>query len=160
MNVYLPIAEVSVNAFLLLGLGGMVGAQVGTRLGAKLKAEKVIADLSQSRISITTDFDGSEIPIFGAVKRDVPIDSDAPLQVLITVEGPSESIIFRRKAMRFGIGVNTDAVEVDAAPSFYAIATSARWGDVISDVEDLRHHVSTPRAIRSVGADIHDSETF
>ena len=29
MNVYLPIAEVSVNAFLLLGLGGMVGVLSG-----------------------------------------------------------------------------------------------------------------------------------
>ena len=30
MNVYLPIAEVSVNAFLLLGLGGFVGVLSGT----------------------------------------------------------------------------------------------------------------------------------
>lgn len=29
MNIYLPIAEVSVNAFLLLGLGGMVGVLSG-----------------------------------------------------------------------------------------------------------------------------------
>ena len=29
MQIYLPIAEVSVNAFLLLGLGGMVGVLSG-----------------------------------------------------------------------------------------------------------------------------------
>ncbi len=29
MNIYLPIAEVSVNAFLLLGLGGIVGILSG-----------------------------------------------------------------------------------------------------------------------------------
>ena len=125
-----------------------------------LHAEEVVADLSQSRISITTDFDGSEILIFGAVKREAPIATDSDLHVLITVEGPSEPLTVRRKARRFGIWVNTDAVEVDSAPSFYAIATSAPWEDVITDVEDLRHHISTPRAVRSVGATIAGSEAF
>ena len=125
-----------------------------------LHAEEVVADLSQSRISITTDFHGSEILIFGAVKREEPIPTDDPLEVLITVEGPSEPLTVRRKARRFGIWVNTDAVDVDEAPSFYAVATSAPWNDVITDVEDLRHHISIPRAIRSVGATISGSEAF
>lgn len=125
-----------------------------------LRAEEVVADLSQSRISITTDFDGSEILIFGAVKRETPIANDSPLQVLITVEGPSEPLTVRRKDRRFGIWINTDAVEVDGAPSFYAIATSAPWSAVISDVEDLRHHISIPRTVRSVGATITGSQNF
>ncbi|MYA88509.1 MAG: hypothetical protein F4X97_08675 [Boseongicola sp. SB0662_bin_57] len=125
-----------------------------------LDAEEVVADLSQSRISITTDFDGSEILIFGAVRRETPIPADDPLQILITVEGPSEPVTVRRKARRYGIWVNADAVDVDSAPSFYAVATSAPWNEVISDVEDLRHDISTPRAIRSVGATIAGSEDF
>lgn len=129
-------------------------------LPASLGAEEVVADLSQSRISITTDFDGSEILIFGAVRRETPIPAEGPLQVLITVEGPSEPISVRRKARRYGIWINADAVEVDSAPSFYAVATSAPWNEVISDVEDLRHDISTPRAIRSVGATIAGAEDF
>ena len=124
------------------------------------KAEEVVAGLSQSRISITTNFDGSEILIFGAVKREAEITEDPPLQVIITVEGPSKPITVRRKEKRYGIWVNTDAVDVDEAPSFYAVATSAPWDEVISDVEDLRHHVSIQRAIRSVGATIEGSEDF
>ena len=124
-----------------------------------LQAEEVLADLSQSRISITTDFDGSEILIFGAVKRDTPA-SGAPLQVLVTVEGPTEPVAVRRKEKRFGIWVNTDVVDVDEAPSFYAIATSAPWDQMLTHVEDLRHHISTPRAIRSVGSTIAGTEDF
>ena len=123
-------------------------------------AEEVVAGLSQSRISITTDFDGSEILIFGAVKREDAIVDEPPLQVLITVEGPSHSVAVRRKAKRFGIWVNTDFVEVDRAPTFYAVATSAPWDEVIRDTEDLRHKVSTLRAIRSVGSTIQGSEDF
>ena len=122
-------------------------------------AEEVVAGLSQSRISISTNFDGSEILIFGAVKREDPIP-ESPLQVLIAVEGPSEPIDVRRKARRFGIWINTDAIEVDRAPSFYAVATSAAWKDVLLDIEDLRHRISIRRAIRSVGATIPGSRDF
>jgi uncharacterized protein (TIGR02186 family) len=125
-------------------------------------AEEVVAGLSQNRISITTNFDGSEILIFGAVKREAAIPDDASLEVIVTVAGPSQPIVVRRKEHRFGIWVNVDAVEVDAAPSYYAVATSGPWDAVISDVEDLRHKVSINRAIRSVGApmEIEDSQSF
>ncbi|MCC1492838.1 TIGR02186 family protein [Cognatishimia sp. F0-27] len=115
-------------------------------------AEEVVLGLSQDSVSISTAFDGSEILIFGAVKRENPIPDGPPLEVVITVAGPLQPLTVRRKEKRFGIWVNTAAVEVDAAPSFYAIATSGPWGDVISDTEDLRHKISIPYAIRSVGA--------
>ena len=123
-------------------------------------AEEVVAGLSQSRISITTNFDGSEILIFGAVKREEPIPQSPPLHVLVTVEGPSEPLTVRRKSKRLGIWINTSAVEVDEAPSFYAVATSGQWSEVIDDIEDLRHKISTHRAIRSVGAEIAGSQEF
>ena len=129
-------------------------------LPAPLKAEQVVAGLSQSRISISTNFDGSEILIFGAVKREDAITEDPPLEVIITVEGPSRPVAVRRKEKRFGIWVNTDVIDVDAAPTYYAVATSAPWEAAIKDIEDLRHKVSIRRAIRSVGATIEGSEDF
>ena len=119
-----------------------------------LHAENVVLGLSKDEVAISTNFDGSEILIFGAIKRESPIPQDAPLHVIVTVAGPEEPLVVRRKDRRFGIWVNTDSVEVDSAPSFYAIATSGPWGDVISETEDLRNKVSVPRAIRSVGAPI------
>jgi uncharacterized protein (TIGR02186 family) len=124
------------------------------------QAEEVVAGLSQNRVSITTDFDGSEILIFGAVKREDPIPTDAPLHVVITVAGPSEAVDVRRKEKRLGIWVNTDHVEVDRAPSFYAVATSGEWNDVLTNTEDLRHRISIRRAIRSVGANIEGADAF
>ncbi len=115
-------------------------------LAGPASAEEVVAGLSQNRISIDTNFDGSEITIFGAVKRFEPEPEGPPLEVVITVQGPSEPIVVRRKEKRFGIWVNTDSVEVDRAPSFYAVATTSPWSDVLSDTEDLRHKVSIERA--------------
>ncbi len=125
-------------------------------------AEEVVLGLSQDQVAITTSFNGSEILIFGAVKREAPIPQGPPLAVVMTISGPSEPITVRRKARRFGIWVNTDAVEVDRAPSFYAVVTSAPLSESLKDLEDLRHKVSIPRAIRSVGApsNIQDSVSF
>ena len=125
-------------------------------------AEEVVLGLSKDTVSINTNFDGSEILIFGAVKRESRIADNPPLQVIITVAGPSEPVTVRRKEKRFGIWVNTDAVEVDRAPSFYAVSTSTLLGLSLKATEDVRHKISIPRAIRSVGApmNITDSRNF
>ncbi|MDO5756139.1 MAG: TIGR02186 family protein [Rhodobacterales bacterium] len=115
------------------------------------RAEEVVLGLSQNSISIDTTFSGSEILLFGAIKREVAIPPDE-LGVVVTIAGPSQPLDVRRKERRFGIWVNVDTVEVDSAPSFYAVATSGPWNEVLSQVEDLRHKISIPRAIRSVGA--------
>ena len=117
--------------------------------------------LSQDSVSITASFDGSDILIFGAVSRTAPEPVDqGDLGVIIAVSGPDQSVSVFRKSRRFGIWVNTEEVEVDRAPSFYAVATSAPLADVLRDTEDLRNAITIPRAIRSVGADVSDSGAF
>jgi uncharacterized protein (TIGR02186 family) len=123
------------------------------------RAEEVVASLSQNRVSIDTNFDGSEILIFGAVRR----ESRAPpgdLGVIVTVAGPSLPVVVRRKSRVLGIWVNAEEVEIDRAPAFYAVATSGPWEKVITETEDLRHKISIGRAIRSVGAEVTDSPNF
>ncbi|CUK01095.1 Putative transmembrane protein (Alph_Pro_TM) [Ruegeria denitrificans] len=117
--------------------------------------EQVVLGLSQDRVAITATFDGSEILIFGAVKRESPIPPGPPLEVIVTVAGPSSPVMVRRKERKLGIWVNTDSVLVDLAPSFYAVATSGPLDSILLDTEDLRYRVSIERAIRSVGAAMH-----
>ncbi|KAF0675320.1 TIGR02186 family protein [Profundibacterium mesophilum] len=124
--------------------------------------EQVVAGLSQNRISITANFDGTEILIFGAVKRDAPAPDGPPLEVVITVEGPDEAVAVRRKARWAAIWLNRDSVEIDSAPSFYAVSTSGPLRAALSNTEDLRHAITIKRAIRSVGAPpgIDDPKSF
>ena len=124
--------------------------------------EQVVLGMSQNRVAITANFDGSEILIFGAVKRETAIPEAYPLEVVVAVSGPKLPVVVRRKEKRLGIWVNTDSVEVDAAPSFYAVATSGPFKDIVKDIEDLRHKISIPRAIRSVGApmDVKNAQEF
>ncbi len=125
-------------------------------------SEEVVLGMSKDKVAITTSFNGSEILIFGAVKRETPIP-DTQLHVVITVAGPSNPIVVRKKDKWLGlIWVNRSSLEVDEAPSFYAVATTGPMRDVLSEPEDLRNRITIHNAIRSVGApsDITDSESF
>jgi uncharacterized protein (TIGR02186 family) len=113
--------------------------------------EEIVAGLSQNAVSITADFTGSEILIYGAVKRDAPAPSTAPMEVIITVEGPSVPLIVRRKDRRAGIWINTEAVTVDSAPTFYVVATTGPLTSILKDTENLRYQITIPRVIRAVG---------
>ncbi|MGI1663918.1 TIGR02186 family protein [Palleronia sp. KMU-117] len=121
-------------------------------LALPVRAEQVVAGLSQNRVAINTNFDGLEILIFGAVKREEAIATEPPLQVIVTVAGPSRPLTVRKKDRRFGIWVNADSLHVDRAPTFYVVATSAAWDEVLSFEEDFRNRISIPRAIRADGA--------
>lgn len=114
-------------------------------------AEEIVAGLSQNRVSITADFEGSEILIYGAVMRDGPPPEGKPLEVIITVEGPSTPLVIRRKERVAGIWINTDRVRIGSAPSFYAIATTGPLSHILSETEDLRWRIRIPSVIRDVG---------
>ena len=113
-------------------------------------AEQIVAGLSREDIEITTSFDGSEIIIYGAVKRESPIPPGDPLDVIVTVEGPARPATIRRKERRFGIWVNTEQVRVAAAPNFYVVATTRPLGRILDPAEDARFRISVPLAIRAL----------
>ncbi|MGB0961048.1 MAG: TIGR02186 family protein [Halocynthiibacter sp.] len=116
---------------------------------APLQAETVVAGLSQNRVSITANFDGSEILIFGAIKREAPIAKE-PIEVIIAIEGPSAPIEVRKKDKRLGIWVNTEKLTIQKAPSFYAVTSTGPISEAIADTENLRHHVTIPQSIRMI----------
>ncbi len=113
--------------------------------------EQIVAGMSQNRVSITADFDGSEILIYGAVKRDAPPPDGGPLEVIVTVEGPSAPVDVRRKGRVAGIWVNNASVRVASAPSFYAVATSGPLNHILSDIDNLRYSITIERVIRAIG---------
>lgn len=114
--------------------------------------ERVVAALSQNAVSITTDFAGSEIFVYGAIERDrLPNETDDGLDVIITISGPQEPVIIRKKARALGIWVNREKIVVDRAPSFYAVATTGPLSDILTRVADRRHKITVERAIRLVG---------
>lgn len=123
----------------------------GAAAAAEDEGEGVVATLSANRVSITADFSGSEIYVAGAVKRVAPAPGDSQLDVVIVVTGPSQRLTVRRKERVFGVWANTASVEVDSAPSFYAIASTRPLAEALSDTDSLRHRIGLGYAVRVVG---------
>lgn len=119
--------------------------------GPALADETIVTGLSQNRVSITADFVGSEILVYGAVKRDAPPPEGSPLEVIVTVEGPAAPVTVRRKERVAGIWINNASIRVDSAPSFFAIATTGPLNHILSDTENLRYDITIERVIRAVG---------
>jgi len=114
-----------------------------------LAAEEVVADLSQNRVSITANFDGSEILIFGAIKREAAIPTDSDLDVIVTVTGPKKMETILRKARRFGIWVNVERERLGHAPSFYSVAATRPVEDIIIPATDSLWKITADEQILS-----------
>ncbi len=114
--------------------------------------ETIVTGLSDNRVEITANYTGTEILIYGAIKRDAPAPSPAPVDVIVTIEGPSVPLTIRRKAWVAGLWINRDAITVDASPSFYAVATTGAIGDILSSTDDLRYAITIGHAIEAVGS--------
>ena len=111
--------------------------------------ESVVVDLSQNRVAITATYSGSEIFVFGAVKRDAPLAEDiAPLDVVIVVEGPLEHTVVRKKDKTLGIWVNTESVVIDAAPSFFTVATTGPLNEILDEEDQLEYAIGLDHAVR------------
>lgn len=122
-------------------------------------AETVVAGLSSDSVAITASFDGSEILIYGAIKREAPIPAGPPLQVVVTVEAPLQAVTVWRKERHAGIWVNAESVSIGAAPGFYVVATSGPLSQILDPEWDNRYRISVPLALRAFGGQVEVENT-
>lgn len=111
---------------LLLGFMMVLGT-------ATAQAEDLIVTLSERTVEITSNFTGSAITVFGAVRRDastVPRASD--YDVVVTVTGPPTDRVTRLKDRVFGVWINRHAREFDDVPSAYSVLSNR-------PVEEIAH---------------------
>jgi uncharacterized protein (TIGR02186 family) len=68
-------------------------------------------------------------------------------------------MVVRRKEKKFGIWINGAALEVDKAPAFYAVASSAPLADILRRIENERYLITVDKAIQSVSATVQFGNT-
>ncbi len=79
-------------------------------------AQDLISDISNHLISITSDFKGTELLVFGSI--------EGGGDVVVVVSGPRDSVVVRKKDRVFGIWINADSAEFRNVPAFYAVAST------------------------------------
>lgn len=96
-------------------------------------AESLIVTLSERTVDITSNFTGSSITVFGAVRRDastVPRASD--YDVVVTVVGPDVDQVTRLKERTLGVWVNRRSRTFEDVPSAYTVLSNR-------PVEEIAH---------------------
>ncbi len=90
------------------------------------KSNAIVADLSQSNISINTDFNGASLLLFGSISGEQGDD------IIVVISGPSSEVVTRQKSYMGGIWVNSNSVKWKNAPSYYQIFTTKPLSQIAS----------------------------
>lgn len=94
--------------------------------------EYITTGFSQPSISITADFSGEEILVYGAIERNRLLrEAEKAPDLILEVQGPEEPMLVRRKERIAGIWINRHASLISRAPSFYALGTTAPLDEVL-----------------------------
>ena len=87
-----------------------------SRAVAQEHDEPLLIALSTQRIEIDSNFAGTSILLFGA--------TDVTGDVVVSVRGPEEPVVVRRKRRSIGIWVNRESIAFRNVPGYYFVATS------------------------------------
>ncbi len=96
-------------------------------------AESLVASLSDEAIEITSNFTGSRIVVFGAVREASVVLADPDYEIAIVVQGPQTEVVARRKDRIFGLWVNAASHEFFKVPSYYVVHLSENFSMAASE---------------------------
>jgi uncharacterized protein (TIGR02186 family) len=77
---------------------------------------------SQSNFFIEPSYDGTTIAVFGAIDRERL--NGEPFDVVVTIHGPLGPLTVWKKDRRFGLWMNSQRMEFQAVPNFYAVLST------------------------------------
>ena len=79
------------------------------------RAERLIVSVSNHRVTVTPNYSGEELVLFGSVEKDASTPATRTgYDLVVTVSGPRADMVTRRKERKFGIWINTDYAAVSA----------------------------------------------
>jgi len=106
---------VQLIALAILASGIVTGGERPAR--ATSAGTEIFTDISEHLISITSNFSGTSLLLFGAI-------ASGGGDIVVTVRGPSSTVIMRRKDRVAGIWVNRIAERFYQVPGYFAVAAS------------------------------------
>jgi uncharacterized protein (TIGR02186 family) len=121
---------------LTLALGCVaLGAALAT---SPAPAERLIVSVSNHRVTVTPNYSGEELVLFGSVEKDPATPPfRTSYDLVVTVSGPRADMVTRRKERKFGIWINTDSRQFLKVPTYLALFSNRPF-ESIATPEVLR----------------------
>jgi len=112
------------------------------------QAARLISQLSNDSVEITSSFDGERMNFFGQIAPDAGADARTlvgPFHVIVVVLGPTQNRVAREMTNNFGIWSNTGQVEFDNFPSYFHVLSSGKLTE-ITDITTLTTNYILPES--------------
>lgn len=93
----------------------------------------LVPEVSQHEVQVRQGFTGTELLLYGAILDPAGARAGRDYDIVVVLEGPTQSIRLREKSKVAGIWINTHSSEFRSAPSFYAVASSRPIKDIVDD---------------------------
>ena len=106
---------------------------------APAAAERLVTSISRHQVSVNSNFSGTSIVLFGTVEPDTPTTRRraAGYDLVVTVSGPKQTIVERRKERVLGIWTNIGSRTFLNVPSYLAVLSNQPV-EHITDTETVR----------------------
>lgn len=129
-------------------------------LVAQARGETIISALSEDEVSITSNFTGERLTVFGVVRRDAgSIGRAGADAVAVILEGPRSTVQARRKARVAGIWINTRGERFENVPGYYAVHLSGTLPSLTSERQLAARGIG-PANLPELVAGESDAEAF
>jgi uncharacterized protein (TIGR02186 family) len=122
-------------------------------------AERLIVSVSNHRVTVTPNYSGEELVLFGSVEK----DADTPpgrnnYDLVVTVVGPRADLVTRRKERKFGIWINSDYRQFLQVPTYLALFSNRPFDQIASPEVQRRQQLGLNNVLlmQRVGPDYAD----
>jgi uncharacterized protein (TIGR02186 family) len=126
---------------------------------APASAERIVSSLSVHQVMINSSFTGLDIVLFGTVEREAnnPL-RNGPYNLVVTVAGPREKLVTRRKDRVLGIWMNTDSRLFIDVPSYLAVLATRPYEQITNNETLNRLAIGLQRTVlpQQIGPDVAD----
>jgi uncharacterized protein (TIGR02186 family) len=116
----------------LLLVAMLLGARPPAAAAQAIVPPSLAAELSVSRIEVSTAFTGGEILVFGATERLIHAGGD---EIAVLVTGPVTSLVVRQKIAVLGFWINGPSARFNRVPSYWALAGTRPVAEMVSALD-------------------------
>jgi uncharacterized protein (TIGR02186 family) len=123
------------------------------------RAERLIVSVSNHRVTVTPNYSGEELVLFGSVEKDASTPTGrGSYDLVVTVSGPKDDMVTRRKERKFGIWINTDYRQFLNVPGYLALFSNRPFDEIASPEVERRQQLGLNNVLltQRVGPDYAD----
>jgi uncharacterized protein (TIGR02186 family) len=136
-----------------------VALLLGSACAAPAHAERLIVSVSNHRVTVTPNYSGEELVLFGSIEKDASTPPKrGNYDLVVTVSGPRADMVTRRKERKFGIWINTDYRQFLKVPAYLAVFANRPIDAIASPEVERRQQLGLNNVLltQRVGSDYAD----